>query len=153
MKLLPLIFFVLIQNVFAQQKTNISITPAICKQTFTTEPFFQAINGILNIALNLCNGVVFQFNNIPLKQINYNALINNKVYKTLLIDEINQKTYKGNAATCKKIKITCSNDNKLIINFTGNLYCAKNKLNIKATIVGAIPTSNEIKTNNEKPKN
>ncbi|MFN4082433.1 MAG: hypothetical protein ACK4K9_02270 [Bacteroidia bacterium] len=129
----------------AQQALIIS-KPDICKQKIQNlKPVFQLLNNKMNVSVNLCNGILFQLNEIDFDMAKCGSQKKVKNYKEILIKENEAKTYTKTKYCNGSLKISCKN-NILQIEYKGKITAAdKSKISIEATISELISTIKESK--------
>lgn len=136
--------------VFAQrEQVNLKVRNAAAMRKFEYHQpsSFDVVNGKFSAALVSSNGYTFEISGLSAKQIKCNAVLKPTQFKAVLIDDRMGKTYASNTKSTGTLSIRCLPNGQFELLFQGEVWLDTKKVNIDATLVGAVAHSRQLKTN------
>ncbi len=148
--LLFLMLFVVFQNAQAQRERVDFRTRGVAplrKFEYHQPSNFDVVNGKFSASFASANGYLFEITQVESKLIKCKTQLTGKQFKVVLIDGPLEKTYLSNKINKGILKIKCLPGGYFELMYTGEIYKESLKVNVEATLVGAINHSKDLKTN------
>ncbi len=134
------------QKEFVEFKTR-TVAP-LRKFEYHQPSNFEVVNGRFNAAINSANGYTFEINNIPAKLLKCKTKLNGSQFKVVMIDNRTEKTYVSQNDKKATLTINCLPNGDFELQYTGEIFRDKIKVNVSATLVGKVNHSRNVKTIN-----